>query len=240
MAATLYRLVFALLVALAAFAAGALDSSTIRCVTAGANENNSPTPQPKSSSAQSKLPDFAKVQKTVDAHFAAIRGRKSSDLISSSDVQAIFSKLREIGWAVRDEDKENLLQQVLDDSHFLVQLLGTPTGKTFMRKVASQPQIYDRLERISAERDGKQLLRDLIKLPNAEQLTAKKPGAFMPDLAGLLPMDAEGKSRKVKDLQKPTGHIYTADALLRRLQELHRQDLQRVEKQPDTKTRAAR
>ena len=240
MAATLYRLVFALLVALAAFAAGALGSSTIRCVAAGANEKNAPTPQPKSSPAKSKIPNFAKVQRTVDAHFAAIRDRKSSDLISSSDLQSVFANLRDIGWTIRSEDKEELLQQVLDEGHFLVQLLGTPAGKSFMRKVASQAQIYDRLERIAAERNGQQLLRDLIKLPNAEQLTAQKPGAFMPDLAGLLPMDAEGKSRKVKDFQKPTGHIYTVDALLRRLQELHRQDLQRVEKQPDTKTRATR
>ena len=94
-----------------------------------------------------------------------------------------------------------------------------------MRKAASYGLIYDRLERIADERGGQQLLRDLIKLPDAEKYAPQKTARAVPNLVDFLPKDASGKTRTVKDYQKPTGHIYTANDLVRWLQVLHRQEM---------------
>src|SRR4051794_11029583 len=69
-------------------------------------------------------PSFEQVKIVADQHFSAIKARQPNDLISQGDVQGLFEQIEKLGWDVAD--KKALVENVLPDSHFLVQQLRTP------------------------------------------------------------------------------------------------------------------
>ena len=157
---------------------------------------------------ESTYPSWEQVQSEVKAHFGKIKDYRSGDLISQQEVRPIFSELENMGWKVSDETE--ILSLVLPQDHFLIQQMRTKWGKPRMRRIATKKLIFDRLDRISQADGGQQLIHDMAKLPDAE-----KAGYRMPDL---LPKKADGRTRKIKSYDKPTGQIYTEQDLLNRLQ----------------------
>lgn len=167
----------------------------------------------------SSFPAFDQVQATIQSHLDESK-IGSTDLISRNDVRSLLGKLKDIGWKV--EDGDDILGSLLSDNHVLVKVLSTKHGQRFMRKVAGYQLIYDRLDRISQEPGGRQLLQSLIKLPDGHRYArANTPGA-VPDLVAFLPKGRSGRTRRVADYNQPTGKIYTASALMTRLEESYR------------------
>jgi hypothetical protein len=165
------------------------------------------------------LPSFAQVRGLVEANFAAHRDRKTGDIISKEDVRPLFVQLKRMGWAIADE--EEILEKLLDANDPLVQMLRTPGGQKFMRKVSGYKLIYDRLDRISHEAGGKRLIHDLARLPDGERYARASTRRGVPDLIDLLPKQGSGRKRRVKDYDKPTERIYTVDGLLKQLETSH-------------------
>lgn len=172
------------------------------------------------------------VQNVIDSHLAEEKGRKPTDLITQSHATAIFKKLEAINWKVSEQ--QAILANMLPDSHLLPHLFRSETGRKFMQKVGSEDTIYDRLDRISQQNGGKELLQAIIKLPDADKYAKKKPAQGVPNLVDFLPKDASGQTRKIKNYDYPTGRIYTRDQLARRLEQSHQRDrieFEKVERQ---------
>jgi hypothetical protein len=136
-------------------------------------------------------------------------------LISRDDVSPVFEKLLRLG-VIDAEDQEDLYGSVLSDSSPLVRRLKTPVGRAFMKKIASDPTAYDRLERISWTIDGRKLLdRFLNSKDGVEQFQRLKTPADLARVSKQLAADPH-----TADFAQPTGHILTADQLIQKLQEL--------------------
>jgi hypothetical protein len=161
---------------------------------------------------EEKLPSFGDVAKVVETSLAH---RGSGDIISRGDLGPVFRDLDILGWTV--EDEKEILQQVLASGDPIVTTLRSNRGRKFIRQVAGYRLIYDRLDRIAQQPGGQRLIQDLIKLPDAARYAKMAPARGVPGMMEFLPKDRSGKTRKVKDYNKPTGKIYTANEFLKRL-----------------------
>lgn len=151
----------------------------------------------------------------VEQHLAKNPYYAPGFLISRRDVEGLFAKLLELGITSSD-DQEDLSESVLPDSSPLASRLKTPAGRAFMKKLAADPSIYHRLERLSWTPDGRQMIESFIsgkdgvaklqQLQTAEQL-AKVSKRFAAD-----PHTA--------DFALPTNRAHTADELIAKLEEL--------------------
>jgi len=162
--------------------------------------------------AADQLPSFATLQRVVAQRLAA---RAPGDLISQGDVAPVFQDFERLGWAVAD--RKDINDKLLADSDPVVAALRSRRGVKFMRQVSGYRLIYDRLDRIARESGGTRLIQDLIKLPNAARYAKAKPPRGVPEMHEFLPKGQSGRTRKVTDYTKPTGKLYTADDLLKRL-----------------------
>jgi hypothetical protein len=176
-----------------------------------------------------QLPTFGEVQHVVASHFQTANHRPG-DIISKSQVEQVLKELKNFGWEVGD--KQEILGVTLDDSHVLVSTLRTPAGRRFMGKISARDLMYDRLDRISQVSGGSQLIRDLVKLPDGEKYAKPRSGGGVPDLLDLLPKGSSGKTRRISDYHKPTGHLYTVDNLVARLAESYSKDAEQVSPLP--------
>ncbi|MGE3776168.1 MAG: hypothetical protein AB7F89_03205 [Pirellulaceae bacterium] len=166
---------------------------------------------------QPSLPTFDTIASHVQQYFARVRDHRDFDLISRSQVAELLGQLQKLGW--QPPDGPQLLERVLADQHVLVRTLRSPAGRTFLAKVASRDLIYDRLDRVSTVSGGARLIQDLVKLPDGERYAKPRSGGGVPDLLDLLPKHASGKTRKIADYDKPTGHLYTVEDLLEALRQ---------------------
>ncbi|HRX78219.1 MAG: hypothetical protein H6821_05780 [Planctomycetaceae bacterium] len=162
------------------------------------------------------LPSLAEVRAIVDQHFRGQSQLQAGDIICQSEVRSLFPMLETAGWKVEDGDE--LLNRMLAPSDPLISILRSPAGTKFMRQVASDKLIYDRLDRIVQEPGGQRLLTDLVKLPDAARYAKHDTPATIPDLEDFLPKGRSGRARHVKDYDKPTEKIYTVDDLKKALQ----------------------
>lgn len=136
-------------------------------------------------------------------------------LISRRDVETLFAQLLAEG-VTSTEDQEDLSESVLSDNSFLVGRLKTPAGRAFMKKIASDPTVYDRLERLSWNPDGRQLIDSFLKAKDgAAQLQQLKTGAQLAKLSKRLAADAS-----TEDFALPTSRCHTAEELVAKLTEL--------------------
>ncbi|MBC8354263.1 MAG: hypothetical protein H8E66_19895 [Planctomycetes bacterium] len=154
-----------------------------------------------------ELPPFTRIQGLIDQHFREYSQLRAGDIITQNEVRFLFTKLSATGWVV--EDRDEIMKRVLPSGAPLIRVLRSPHGTKFMRQVASDQLIYDRLERISQEPSGQRLLTDLVKLPDAARYAKRKTQPGVPDLIDFLPKDRSGKTRRVKDYDKATENIYT-------------------------------
>ena len=157
------------------------------------------------------------VSETVHRQLATRRGYQPGDLIAKSEAGAALDQLKSLGWDAPERDK--LLGLVLDDTHFLVQELRTAAGVRFIRGVAQEPIVFDRLDRLSGMPGGQRLIHDMIRLPNGQSFMASHPTPGFTDLTILLPKQANGKTPRDPNFNKPTGKLYTEKDLLKALEE---------------------
>ena len=165
------------------------------------------------------FPPFPEVKQAIEQYFAAISDYQPGDIITRSQVQPLFAQLQRLGWTV--SDRNEILGQVPGDSDFLVRQLRTRRGRTFMRQIGSNPDTYDRLERISRLPRGRLTVSELIQRPGKGS-----------DVINYLADNPKGiqaskqMSRKVTGTKfdKPTGRIYTVKMLLDRLEASHEVD----------------
>ena len=159
-------------------------------------------------------PSLAVVKSVVEQHLRTIRDYSPGDLISRGDVEAIFNELIDRGFPVNDI-AEGLYDDFVPENSFLIQALHTEAGRKFMRKVNSLPFAYDRLERLSWIPAGQDILRELIDKPDGAALfkTMLEPSGMKATIRHL-ESDPRGKNYAF-----PTGHIHTAEELLKHLEE---------------------
>jgi hypothetical protein len=164
-------------------------------------------------------PPWKEIEVQLDDLFADLEGWEQHDLVSRRQVKAVLDELQQLFGELPDADA--LLEDTLDDQDFLVVQLTSPAGRRFMRSVSEEKLIYDRLDRIAREAGGPALIRNLIRLPDGEVFVRSSRAATVPGLLELLPKRGNGKSRRVRDFDKPTGKIYTAEHLKGRLQAIY-------------------
>lgn len=172
------------------------------------------------------LPPFQAVQRTVEVFFSEQRDRQPRDLIAHSEVEQVLQAVKTLGWDVAD--KQEILKQSLSNEHVLVKTLRSPAGRRFMHSVSGRELMYDRLDRISQVSGGSRLIQDIVKLPNGERYAKPRSGGGVPDLLDLLPKNASGQTRRIKDYDKSTGQIYTVTDLIDRLSESYRHAEQKL------------
>ena len=160
----------------------------------------------------------------ITEHFSQQQDFKPTDLISQGDLQEILDELERLGWKVSDADA--ILKQTLPTDHVLVKTFESQKGTQFMRKVADYQLIYDRMHRTAELPGGKNLVRDIVKLPNGEIYAKMKPVPGNPTLTELLPKQRNGKTPSARDFDKPTGYIYTVAQLRSRLEVSRQYDAQ--------------
>ena len=161
--------------------------------------------------AVTKLPSFEVVEKALSAHFEARSDYRKGDLITRRPAKEFLDNLAKLGWKPGDQDA--ILKEVPEEGDFIVSVLSTSRGKSFMRKIAKYPNAYDRLDRLSKLPQGKQTVRQLIDGPGGyqmiEYLTSSSGGK---ELGKMLSRAPRGSN-----FNQPTGKLYTADHLLARL-----------------------
>jgi hypothetical protein len=156
-------------------------------------------------------PSAAKVRQVVADFFANVPGYRDGDLIDRAQVEVLMKQLKAIGYQA--PQPEAIVARVPEPDEWLVAELRTPAGRALMRQIARYPGAYDRLDRLSAMPHGKQTIHDLERGPDGykllEYLTMAKGGREMGKMLSRTPTGA--------NFNRPTGRIYTADALLREL-----------------------
>jgi hypothetical protein len=157
------------------------------------------------------------VQQIVAGYFSRQADCRPGDIITQSDVAAVLQDLAAAGW--QPPDHKQLLANTLPDDNAMVSTLRTEQGQRFMRKVSGYESIYDRLDRVSQVSGGQRTIDAIVRLPDGEKYAQpkKKTPHGVPDFLDLLPKNASGKVRSIKDYDKPTGRIYTEADLVSRL-----------------------
>jgi len=90
-----------------------------------------------------------------------------------------------------------------------------------MRKVNGYDLVYDRLDQFSEMPGGKLAIRDLVRTPRVHEYVHAKGREGFARITELSPVGPRQKRKLPKRIDKPTGKIYTVDALLEVLTEIH-------------------
>lgn len=155
-----------------------------------------------------QFPSFDRVVEATVATFEDEFRSQPGEIISQSQVERVFERMREIGWVVPDQ--EGLLKQVLRDNDLLVQDLRTPAGRKFCLEVAKYPGAYDRLDRLIRMPTGRSAVARLIAGPDGirllQYMTTTPGGANMGRMLSNTPTG--------RDFNKPTGRIYMLSELI--------------------------
>jgi hypothetical protein len=171
--------------------------------------------KPQESQKIKRFPKFSKVSAEVERDLRASKDYRSGDIISRDEVEAVFERLKQLGWNVRD--RKEIAEETLANDSFLVRELRTEDGHRFMRQISSFPNAYDRLERLAGLADGERIVQRLIAGPDGykmmEYLTEASGGEQLGQMLSEAPQG--------QDFNRPTGRIYTAQQLLERLKTSH-------------------
>jgi len=165
------------------------------------------------------LPSFDQVQKLVDRQLAALSDYQPGDIVSQQQVEPIFEQLKQLGWVVRD--RAEIMKLVPGDSDFIVRELRSAEGRSFMRQSGKYPLAYDRIDRLSRMIMGEKNVRALIRGPDGYKMIQYMTSTpYGRNMGQMLSQDPRGA-----DFNSPTGRLYTADALLGRLQQSYDAEL---------------
>ena len=165
------------------------------------------------------MPSFDQVQKLVDRQLATLSDYQPGDIVSQQQVEPIFEQLKQLGWVVRD--RAEIMKLVPGDSDFIVRELRSAEGRTFMRQSGKYPLAYDRIDRLSRMIMGEKNVRALIRGPDGYKMIQYMTSTpYGRNMGQMLSQDPRGA-----DFNSPTGRLYTADALLGRLQQSYDAEL---------------
>jgi hypothetical protein len=147
--------------------------------------------------------NFSAITHAVEVWFAAQPGFKSGDLITRDQVETVLKKLEDAG--IHVPDAKSIAERSLANDSFLIRELTTPSGRKFMRRLASKPGAFSHLDRLSTIPRGEKLIRDLIRDKGGdkliEYLATTKGGHKMGSMMAAVPGGG--------NLNNPTGRIYT-------------------------------
>lgn len=192
-------------------ASGALAAAPASRAAAAAGEASAPR------ATGPEKPEFREIKQAVADYFARQNDHQPGDIICQSQVRALLADLQRLGW--KPADAEEILAKVPGDAEPLVRVLKTRDGKKLIRKTADYSLVYDRLDRTSQLPGGPALLQSLPKLPDGAKYLQTRPTPGFKNLAQLLPKQANGKSPRGVDFDKPTGRIYTVAQLMSALEQ---------------------
>ncbi|HUT10697.1 MAG TPA: hypothetical protein VMY42_09385 [Thermoguttaceae bacterium] len=163
------------------------------------------------------VPPFDEIRLAVLEHFESMPDYRPGDIITRSEVERLFARLKRIGFV--PADGVTILEKVPSESDFMVRQLRTPAGREFMQEISPHPGVYDRLERLAGLRRGKDTVAELIRRgPKGAEVIAY----FATDPDGIKASKLMSTPTKGgKDYGKSTGRIYTVNALLEALQKSH-------------------
>jgi len=166
---------------------------------------------PSSGGAETKDQISATEFKQVVVAFLQKSRVPPTEIVTQRDVLPLVAALEAKGMVF---DRQEFLEKVLDDGSSLVRLLRTPDGRKFIGATSNNTLMLDRLDRLTAERGGERMLRDLMKLPDAAKYAKLNTTPGVPDMVDFLPKSRSAKTRRVKDYKKPTGKLYTMNAVI--------------------------
>jgi hypothetical protein len=159
------------------------------------------------------LPTFEKAWQTVETELAKYPNYQDGDLISRRQVEVVFPVLQKLGWKVLDQS--DILAMLPDDNEFFVTRLRTKAGRKFMRQMSQYPLAFDRIDRLGQMSMGNDNIDALIRGPDGyKMLQYMTETVWGKNMGKML-----SKAPKGKDFNGPTGRLYTADALMLRLQQ---------------------
>jgi hypothetical protein len=159
------------------------------------------------------LPTFENAWQAVEAELAKYPNYQDGDLISRRQVEPAFLVLNKLGWNVLDQD--DILAMLPDDNAFFVTQLRTKSGRKFMRQMAQYPLGFDRIDRLGQMSMGNDNINALIRGPDGyKMLQYMTETVWGKNMGKML-----SKAPKGKGFNDPTGKLYTADALMLRLQQ---------------------
>ena len=164
------------------------------------------------------LPTLQAIEGVLARHFQTESEYRPGDIITRSQVESALDAVAALGWQVPGRDQ--LVKDALPDQAFLPRSLRTEKGREFMKHIKQDPGAYDRLDRLTAMPQGRQTVLALIRGPEGWKMIdymTRSPGGRN---LGLQISNAPTGH----DFNKPTGRIYTADALLARLRKLYEID----------------
>jgi hypothetical protein len=156
-------------------------------------------------------PSFQEIAAYVEREFVNRTYYQAGDIISESEVKPLFAAFDRMGW--KATDRLLILALVPDDTDFIVRQLRSTPGRKFMTKISGYPLAYDRIDRMTQLPRGRQLVHELVTgvggYEMLEYMTTTQGGK---NLGKQLSRDPHGA-----DFNKPTGRIYTVEALIARL-----------------------
>jgi hypothetical protein len=159
------------------------------------------------------IPSLSELRQAVLRYFRAQRDYRPGDLITRDKVEPLLAQLRRTMLPL--PDAKQILEKVTAKDDFLAEQFRTPDGRKFMRQISRYNDAYDRLDRLSRLPHGKQTIIDLIRGPDGykmiEYMTTAPGGKVLGDQLSNAP--------KGKNFNDTTGRIYTAEMLLRRLEQ---------------------
>ena len=171
------------------------------------------------------IPPLEKIKQTVLGYFKDQPNYRPGDLITRKKVEPLLVRLQKMGLPL--PEKKELLDAVPAEGEFLAKQLSTPAGQRFMRHISRYPNAYDRVDRLSRLPRGQQTVRDLIRGPDGykmiEYMTTAAGGKA---LGKMLSNSPNGKR-----FNAPTGRVYTAKILLKRLKQSRAASVKAARKQ---------
>ena len=157
------------------------------------------------------LPAADQVLSTVTRYFAGKRNYQPGDLVSQADWDALVKLFTKSGWT--PQDSARIRASLLPEKSFLVRQSQRPAGRDFLRRINRLPQGYDCLDHLSQLSTGEATIARLIDGPDGDKLIEYMTSAAGGTELGAMLSDAPGG----KGFNRPTGHIYTANQLLPRI-----------------------
>ncbi|MCC7086457.1 MAG: hypothetical protein IT427_15765 [Pirellulales bacterium] len=171
--------------------------------------------------APKELPSFEQVWQATEKQLAKLPNYEPGDLISCQQVAPVFPILKALGWPVLDRDE--ILKLVPMENEYFVTKLRTKAGRKFMRQIERYPLAFDRIDRIGRMYMGDDNVDALIRGPDGyKMLQYMTETAWGKTMGKMLSQAPRGK-----DFNAPTGRLYTADALMLRLQQSYEAELER-------------
>ncbi|MCD4727722.1 MAG: hypothetical protein K8R46_08670 [Pirellulales bacterium] len=172
------------------------------------------------------IPPFAEIRQTVLGYFEDQPNYRPGDLITRKKVEPLLVRLQDIGLPL--PEKQEILDTVPGEGECLPKQMSTPAGRKFMRRISRYPDAYDRLDRLSRLPHGRQSVRDLIRGPVGykiiEYITTAAGGKEFVTMLSTSP--------KGKKFNAPAGRVYTAEILLKRLEQSRDASAKATRKQP--------